>query len=92
MGFEALLGPALGMITSLIGGNKADKAAKQQNAIALMQIKQQRLEDAQSVALAQAQSYAQAAAAHRNGQIIGLAAVGFGAVLISGILIWSAKK
>ncbi len=92
MGFEMLLGPLLGMATNLIGGNKGDKAAKQQAVMQMQQLKQQKYEDASQAAALQAQSYVDAAAAKRNGQILGLAAIGFGAVAISGLLIWSSRK
>ena len=90
MGFE-MLGPLLGMATSLFGGGK-DKAAKQQYNAELAQIRLQRQEDAAQFALQKAQLASQPSQQARQEQILGLVGIGGAALLLSGLLILGATK
>ncbi len=90
MGFE-MLGPLLGMATSLFGGNK-DKGAKQQYNAELAQIRLQRQEDASALALQKAQMASAPSEQRRQEQLLMLVGIGGGALLLSGLLILGASK
>lgn len=90
MGFEALLGPAMGLISSLVGPK--DKTAQKQYDAELAQIRLQRQEDASALALQKSQLATQPSEQRRQEQILALVGIGGVAAIISGLLILGATK
>ncbi len=92
MPIVAAVAALVGSVMSYMSARVQAKVATKQVGVEEAQLKQEKLENAQQFALQQALLYKQPADQQRQEQIMGLAAIGGTALLISGIFIFSAVK